>query len=268
MELDPLPQQTLDVLRQLQHKLAVPSDLTGNWSAQRSAHFWHAGDPLEVKRLVEKMTCALMERDRSDTLQLRYHGSTHSCGDPRETTLVLEAIAGSRKRYGLTVQLGTARKWSSEAAFLQQVERTFAFWCSKLDLRPDTTGSDMPSAKDYAECWQRSIVQEEAMARQVEDPAPIAALQREVLDGLRAGMVFFTAHKEGGTHLKFDGQLFIRADYGEEPNTYATYTHEADMLACLRTFFDWDARRDWYPHHPPEQLVWQYIRSQLRPGRA
>lgn len=124
---------------------------------------------------------------------------------------------GGHQRYDLTLQLGSARKWIREGAFLQQVEPIFAFWCSKLDLGQDTAGAGLPSAKDHAECWQRSIAAEEALARQVEDPAPIATLQR-------------------------------------------------DMLTCLRKFFDRNARRGWYPHHPPERVVWQYIRSPRRPA--
>jgi hypothetical protein len=109
------------------------------------------------------------------------------------------------------------------------------------------------------------IAAEDAAARVVEDPVPVAAVQRQVLDALRAGMGFFTAGKEGGSHLFFDGQVYRRNDYGEEPNRSEVYADDAAMTACLRAFYDWDARRDAYPHPKPELDVWRYILGQLRP---
>jgi hypothetical protein len=110
-----------------------------------------------------------------------------------------------------------------------------------------------------------TVAAEDAAARIVEDPAPIAAVQREVIDALRNGMGFFTSNKEGGSHLFFDGQVFKRNDYGEEPNLSEVYADDASMLTCLRRFYNWDAQRDSYPHPQPELVVWQYIRGQLRP---
>lgn len=91
----------------------------------------------------------------------------------------------------------------------------------------------------------------------------VQGLQQEVLAAMRAGMGFATAHKEGGTHLFHDGRVFVRKDYGDQPNIRETYPSDEAFIQCLRQFHDWNARRDVYPDQPPELAVWQYIRSRL-----
>jgi hypothetical protein len=95
-----------------------------------------------------------------------------------------------------------------------------------------------------------------------EDPAPIAAIQQDILAALRAGKVFRTAHKEGGSTIFFRGSSYRREDYGEEPDRQ-TYPTEQALLVVLRNLYDWESRRHIYPHRPPELDVWNYIRNQL-----
>ena len=85
----------------------------------------------------------------------------------------------------------------------------------------------------YAQRNCEALAAQDAAALEVPDPQPVAALQQAVLPALRAGKIFFTAHKEGGTQLKFDGQSFVRWDYGDAPITERFATDEA-MLACVR----------------------------------
>ncbi len=103
----------------------------------------------------------------------------------------------------------------------------------------------------------------QASKRPVDDAAAIAALQSEVLAALRSGCGFTTAHKEGGTRLYFNGSVYVRSDYGDQPNTHEVYRDDAAMIRCLRNFYDWPARRDVYPLQPRELDVWNYIRGQL-----
>jgi hypothetical protein len=43
-----------------------------------------------------------------------------------------------------------------------------------------------------------------------------------------------------------------------------TYASEPEMLAFLRSYFDFDACRDTYPHKPPEAEIWKYIGYQIK----
>lgn len=251
------------IIKKLFSKFVEPANFSGDWVDQRQVHFWHDGHPIAVKYVVEKITATLLQRDQSDARQLSYCGCSDGSGTPREVCLRFEAVIDSRKLYSLQVKRSTPKKWASEAEHLRAAGRTMAFWSAKLFIAsPDIAWSRASSAL-YDQCRRESLALEEVMANAVEDPAPIAALQKEVLDALRAGMGFFTANKEGGTHLFFNGRVFVRSDYGDEPNVNETYAADAAMVACLRRFFDWESRRDWYPHRPPELDVWKYIKGRL-----
>ena len=71
--------------------------------------------------------------------------------------------------------------------------------------------------------------------------AASAAIQQEILDALRRGAEFRTAHKEGGTVLRWQHGRFIREDYGDWSER-AAYTDDAAFLAFLWRFFEWESR--------------------------
>jgi len=43
------------------------------------------------------------------------------------------------------------------------------------------------------------------------------------------------------------------------------FATDDEMLDCIRKFYDWDSRKDTYPHRPPELDVWKFIQRQLHP---
>jgi hypothetical protein len=252
-------------------KFKQPSDAVGDWSVKRSASFEHTDDPLAVKHLVEKMTAQLLRRDPPDadamTPTLSYSGSSR-LGHPSAVRLELAAVMGDRKLYRLTSERTAPKRWEDEDRFTADCDRSFAFWCSKLRVVTSTHEWVNAPAAALEQTIRVAIAAEDAAAQIVEDPAPIAAIQQEVLAALRSGMGFATAHKEGGTRLFFDGQVFRRDDHGEEPNLHEVYPDDAAMLDGLRRFYDWDARQSNYPHPVPELQVWTYIRGQLQSRRG
>ena len=178
--------------------------------------------------------------------------------------LELKAAASDAYLYAFTSEGSAPKKWEDEAGFTRECERRFAFWCAKLHLVPDAVAWRPGHRVALRDIVLATHASEEALARHVEDPAPVESLQRQVLAGLKAGQGFFTAHKEGGTHLLFDGNAYRRSDYGDEPNIDETFATDSAMLACLRRFYDWEAQRDAYPHKKAEVEVWRYILGQLR----
>ena len=67
------------------------------------------------------------------------------------------------------------------------------------------------------------------------------AIQQEILTALRAGAEFRTAHKEGGTIIRWRDGRYVREDYGDW-NESAQYTGEAEFLQFLWRFFEWESR--------------------------
>ena len=86
---------------------------------------------------------------------------------------------------------------------------------------------------------------------------------QQVIKALLAGKRLATAHKEGATHVYFDGQAFRRSDYGEW-TTEQRFADSPAVLAFLRGFLDWEAKRDLHTDQPSEAQVWAHILRRLQ----
>ena len=248
-------------------KFSRPTDEAGDWHVARSTCFEHANAPTAIKYAIEKMTGQLLQRQPFDITApvLQYAGTTGAGGHPCTVRLQLVAVAAECHLYRLTSESSVPRRWEEEQRFTSACERRFAHWCVQLRIVANEQAWPNAPRADLEQCVMGVIAAEEATARAIEDKTPVVALQRQVLDALRSGMGFFSASKEGGSHLFFDGSVFRRKDYGDGPDWSAVYADDASMIDGLRRFYDWDARRDSYPHRKPDLEVWQYIHSLLRP---
>lgn len=233
------------------------------WEQRRQIHFWHEDNPFVVKHLIEQMTGTLLHRDLNDTGRLTYLGTSAAGNCKHSLLLRFEAVIESRNLYSFHIESTAPRQWVSEESLRRDANRASDYWSSKLNIPQQEIAWADASPALLLQRQQECLAMEAESARLVEDPKPIAAIQQDILAALRAGKVFRTSHKEGGTTLSFRGSSFLREDYGEEPNR-RTYPTDEAMLVCLRNFYDWESRRDIYPHRPPELDVWNYIRNQLR----
>ena len=244
-------------------KFCQPTDLGGDWRDSRQFHFWHDQDPFAVKHVIETMTGTLLQRDAEDAGHLAYAG-IHVIGNRRcALRLRFVAVIALRNLYSLQLDSTAPRKWVTHLSFMDDLERMELHWRSQRVLTDDGIDWRCASPSLLDQRMQASLALEAEVVNCVEDPAPVAAIQNAVLAALRAGREFRAINKEGGTTLSFHGGSFLRTDFGEAPRSEVIPTDEA-MLACLRHFYDWDSRRDSYPHCPPESDVWRYIQDQLR----
>lgn len=248
-------------------KFGQPTDAVGDWHFERSVLFEHENAPTTMKVAIEKMTLHLLHREPQGitAAALCYVGTSGAAGNPSTVRVELVAIDGARYLYRLTSESTAPRRWNENRRFTADCERRLAHWCGQLRIVANASawpGAPRASLEKYV---MDVVAAEDAAAVVVEDPAPVLALQREVLDALRGGMRFSTSGKEGGSQLFFDGSVFRRSDYGDGPDLSAVYADDASMIDCLRLFYDREAQRDSYPHPKPEREVWRYIRGQLRP---
>ena len=79
---------------------------------------------------------------------------------------------------------------------------------------------------------------------------------------MRDGKSFRAAHHEGGSRLDFNGTVYRYVTYGEEESE-TEYATDGDVLKFIRNFYDWESRKETFPHRPPEVEVWNYIQRQL-----
>jgi len=247
-------------------KFRQPTDAVGDWRVVREALFEHEKPPTAMKHAIEKLCVQLLHREPVDiaALALRYSGSSSAGGHPSTVHLELRAVGSGIYLYALTSERSAPKRWEDERVFTAECDRRFGYWCASLRIVSSMPAWRAAPRAALEQVIHETVAAEDAAARIVEDSAPVAAVQREVLDALHRGMGFFTAGKEGGSHLFFDGNVYRRNDYGEEPNISEVYADDAAMIACLRRFYDWEAQSDTYPHRKPELAVWEHIRRQLR----
>ncbi len=95
----------------------------------------------------------------------------------------------------------------------------------------------------------------------------IRAIQQDILRRLRAGEIFRTVHKEGGTIIAFRKGQWVREDYGEW-STHQVFDDEPTFLAFLREFFKYEVAREIAPAVLPDEEAWPRIRRLLQSSHA
>lgn len=92
----------------------------------------------------------------------------------------------------------------------------------------------------------------------------VRAHQQAILQALRGGASFFTAHKEGGTRIRFDGTQFVRADYGES-DLVQRFASDAEFLDFLYRFYEAENTQSVRPASLAQAEAWRLIRRRLDP---
>ena len=235
-----------------------------NWTMDYTAFFWRSSGPYKVKWDVESAMGVLLARDEGGASRLGYSGSNRPPTLGHDVGLRFEAALPDGNWYRLSIVSWVPKTWYTEAEFRAYAERGFQHWTQVLKASPEPGPLESASRALY-DSRVREAVEEERLANQPEDMAPVRVIQQDVLAALRNGRSFRTAHHEGGTDLGFNGKNFFRSTYGVE-ESLVEFSSDDEMIDCLRQFYDWDSRKGTYPHRPPELEVWEFIRGQLRQG--
>lgn len=236
-------------------------DSTEEWSQHYATFFQGGSSPLDLKFEIEKATGVLLTRDGDHASGLVFKGTSRPPPTGHRLELRLEAVLPGAVWYSLQDDMWLPCAWSTEAEFRSTADRTFEHWTRNLH-KGSLPSLNAASQELYDRMVRETVERETEAANRKEDDAPIRAIQQAVLAALRKGDRFGTAHHEGGTRIYISGGKFVREDYGMEESLTVFQTDE-ELLTCLRNFYDWESRRDTYPHRPPELDVWKYIQSQL-----
>jgi hypothetical protein len=243
-------------------KFNEPTGIPGEWTTQHSTLFWHTGSPLEVKFAIEKLCANLLKHDPKAPEYPAYICPNAGPLGEIFITLRLEAVFPTERLYSLHLAFKGSRNWLLEDEFLEKSKTVFDYWCSKLRVPTEEIPWPQASPVLLEQEIRSTLAAEDEIAARLEDPAPIAAVQQKILAAMRAGSVFRSSNKEGSTRIYFNGTNFARLDEGDYPDSII-YRTEAEFLTAMRHFHDWKARRDTYPHTPPELEVWRFIYSEL-----
>ena len=234
--------------------------MPNDWTFRLETCFTDARPVLDVRHDIEKRVNQLLPRDlERPGLVFRAYSKSYTTSGGTTVELRLEAAYETHNLYAFQFDADGAADPEKQQTWEKNVRLNFEKWTAGLAL----TEARAPSSSDrYRQVVEETEVE---LANDVnqEDDGAIRAVQEAILDGLRHSKSFFTANKEGGTHIRFLGTKFVFQDYGES-NDREEFSSSAEFLIRLRRFYDYDSRRDWSPHAPPEIEAWRYIERQMR----
>ncbi|MBL8002058.1 MAG: hypothetical protein JNL05_08870 [Flavobacteriales bacterium] len=225
-------------------------------SAKRLLHFRDHRPPHAIQFALERdlmtLFTAAMQNDR-----LIMVASAKVVGARYDLTLRFEVAMPNTHCYSLCVETS----WADAAAthhdyYRHTADSWFSHWTR--DLQPAEPPEDLEegSSERYQRICAASLNAEAHL-----DSVP--ALQQAIIAAMKSGARFSTSHKEGGTHITWTGERFVRTDYGDYPD-HITYASEAHFLDALRKFYDGETSANVYPEKVSELVAWRLILRLLR----
>jgi len=249
---------------QSRHRRCLPADLgyapirshrVTPILTMRQFHFRDRRPLHEIQFAVERELMTLL-RPLPESSGLEFQASSKSNGVPYRVLLRLTAALPSTNCYLL--QFEAAEHDLSPAppqSWGKAMDGWVNLWCRDFESAP----APEPGAGNLESALQLAEQARAAEAHLTDVPA----VQRAILEALRHGATYATAHKEGGTNIAYQRGRFVRVDYGESPSR-EEFHDEAAFLAFLRKFYDWETSRSCYPEKIPEYDAWKLILRLLR----
>ncbi len=216
-------------------------------TATRNLHFRDPRAPHGVRVAVERELMTLL-RPAMEESRLTYRAEGKSNGVPYRAMLRLQAALPLTNCYLL--QFEAAEKDLSAlrpAGRGKYLDGWLDLWTRDFKPAPAPTPGE-GSAERSRELAEQALAAEAHLDS-------VASVQQEIVRALQAGATFSTAHKEGGTVIRYASGHFQRADYGESSAT-ERFSNEASFLAFLRKFYDWETSRGSYPEKATDLVAW------------
>lgn len=219
----------------------------------RDIAFRDARPPRDIRGALEREFMVPLPARMVDGA-LECHGAADVNGATCFVTLRLVAAAPGSNAYRLRLTLSWAGLPPEHREYHQRSAGSwFDLWTRDFQPAP-------PAAPERSDAYERLAA--EALAEDVELSC-VEAVQDRVLQALRDGATFRTAHKEGGCEISWRRGRFVRQDYGES-DTRDVFDDDASFLAFLRQFYDWETRSRIPGGAPTEHDRWRLIARLLR----
>jgi hypothetical protein len=227
---------------------------TSETSASWRLDFQDARPPQKILAALERDIVKVFSSSIQDG-RLAYSAQAKINGVPYEFELCYEAALPPVNGYSLRV----AASWANLPAahhdyFSKSTDGWINFWTRNFK-RCDPMAAEGGSAELYAKLRAEAL-QAEARLNSVE------AIQQIIVAGMKRGATFSTAHKEGGTILRWTDGHFIRSDYGESSDL-KKFADETEFLNALRQFYDWETSSAVYPNKASDFDAWKLMLRKL-----
>jgi len=225
-------------------------------TATREIHFRDQRRPNEIQAELERELMTVLTPVRENS-RLSYQATVKINGAPHHIELRFDAALMLTCCYSLRIDLSCEGLPAPTRDYqLESFPGWFKLWTRSFKPRPDSEAGT-GSAGRYERRVQDALAAEGHLTG-------VAELQQEILESLRQGASFATAHKEGGTTIRWINHHFESTDYGES-NARRVFPAEAEFLAYLRKFYHWETSRNVAPATLSELEAWRLIRRLLRP---
>jgi hypothetical protein len=224
-------------------------------SAKRILHFQDKRPPHEIQFALEQTLMTLFV-PTMDNGRLTLTAKANVVGALYDIELRFEAALLLTNCYLLRVETS----WADAAAthhdyYRKTSDSWFSFWTR--DFMPaNPPKADAGSAARYQKIYLASSNAEAHL-----DTVP--AIQQAIVAAMKHGARFTTSHKEGGTNITWSDGHFVRSDYGDYPD-HKVFASEAEFLAALRQFYDWETSKNIYPNKASDFEAWKLILRLLR----
>ena len=224
-------------------------------SATWLLHFQDARPPQEIQFQLERALMTLMPPGIEEG-KLVCRANPKINGAQYSFLLTYEAALPNTNCYSLRVQASWGHMPPMHHDYFRKTTGSwFELWTRDFQ-RASPPAIEEGSAQRYREVCQTALDAEAELNS-------IDAIQQKIAAAMKQDASFFTAHKEGGTNIRWLNGRFVRSDYGEseERNEFAS---EAEFLKFLRQFYDWETSRNVYPNKVSDFEAWKRILRMLR----
>ncbi len=193
-----------------------------------------------------------MLRPEFDGAKLVFRAAARVTGCPYSFALSFDAALPETNCYTLRIDASWANLPATHHDYFRRSFDSWQqFWTKPLNLAPKPDAGE-GVGREY------SVLARDAVAMEAQ-LSTVEAIQRRLLSRIREGAQLSTAHKEGGTNIRWQGSSFTRSDYGESDES-AVFADDASFLAFVRRFFDSKVS---YPDRVPELDAWRLILRQV-----
>ena len=224
-------------------------------SAKRLLHFRDHRPPHEIQFALECDLMTLFNASlRNDRLIMT--ASSKVVGSWHHVTLRFEAAMPNINCYSLCVETSWADAATTHHDYYRHTSDSwFSHWTRNFQSAEPPDEAQGPNERYHRIC--AASMNAEAHL----DSVP--ALQQAIVAGIKRGGRFSTSHKEGGTNITWNGDRFVRDDYGDYPD-HITYANEEHFLDALRKFYDGETSQNAYPGKVSELVAWRLIWRLIR----
>jgi hypothetical protein len=224
-------------------------------SATWLLHFQDARPPQEIQFQLERALMTLMPPGIEEG-KLACRANAKITGAQYSFLLTYQAALPKTNCYSLRVQASWAHMAPMHHDYFRKTSGSwFELWTRDFQ-RASPPSANEHSAERYRQVCEAAL-NAEAGLNSIEE------IQQAIVAAMKHGASFATAHKEGGTNIRWHNGRFVRSDYGEseERNEFAS---EQEFLKFLRQFYDWETSRNVYPNKVSDFEAWKLILRMLR----